>query len=524
MCPTTPPGNAALTPELIELLEAACDHFEAAWKASGRPALEDYLATMPAEGRMVLVRELVAIELAYRRRGGGRPEPEEYRARYPEWVAAVDAAFATVFDRADRLAPAPDPEATTDLDQPGAGPSQPLPAGTGVRPFGDYELEAVLGEGGMGVVYRGRQISLNRPVAVKMIRAGLWAGDDEVRRFRNEAEAVAALDHPRIVPIYEIGARDGQHYFSMKLLGDRSLAADLARYAADPGAAARLVAVVARAVHHAHQRGILHRDLKPSNILLDVEGNPHVTDFGVARKVEGDGSLSLSGAAVGTQQYMSPEQAAGTRRGVTTATDVCGLGAILYACLTGKPPFQGESMLDTLAQVRERPPELICRLNSRVPRDLEVICLKCLEKDPRRRYDSAAALADELERFERREPILARRTVRLERAVLWARRRPTAAALLALSVVTALVLVGGAVGLWYDLQLRDAHRDTRAALVAESRARVQADQSRVQADQARLQADQARGAEEGQRRQTEAALGREQQTLYFNRVLLAERE
>ena len=175
-----------------------------------------------------------------------------------------------------------------------------LPRGTRVRYFGDYELRSVLGHGGMGVVYKAKQLSLNRLVALKMIRAGTWAGDDEVRRFRNEAEAVANLDHPQIVTIHEVGQHDGQHYFSMKLVDGPSLAEHLDRYTADPQAAARLVSEVARAVHHAHQRGILHRDLKPSNILLDPEGRPHVTDFGLAKRLEGDGSLSASGAIVGT--------------------------------------------------------------------------------------------------------------------------------------------------------------------------------------------------------------------------------
>src|SRR5262249_35779456 len=194
----------------------------------------------------------------------------------------------------------------------------------------DCGLGGVLGQGGMGVVYKARQLSLNRPVALKMIRAGIWADDDEVRRFRNEAEAIANLDHPRIVAIHEVGQFQGRHYFSMKLVEGPSLEKRLGEYAAQPRTAARLVAEIARRVHHAHQRGILHRDLKPSNILLDPEGHPHVTDFGLAKKLAGDGTLSVSGSILGTPQYMSPEQAAGQRSAITTATDVYGLGAILY--------------------------------------------------------------------------------------------------------------------------------------------------------------------------------------------------
>jgi serine/threonine-protein kinase len=190
-------------------------------------------------------------------------------------------------------------------------------------------------------------------------------------------------------------------------------------------------------VHHAHQRGIVHRDLKPSNILLDGEGQPHVTDFGLARRIGGDGSLSASGSVVGTPQYMSPEQAAGSRRGITTATDVYGLGALLYASLTARPPFQSDSVFETLEQVRERAPMPPSRVNRKVPRDLEVICLKCLEKDPRRRYGSADALADDPERYLQGEPILARRTSMAERVVEWARRRPAIAAMVGLLHVVA---------------------------------------------------------------------------------------
>jgi hypothetical protein len=328
------------------------------------------------------------------------------------------------------------------------GDSDPFPRGSRVRYFGDYELRGVLGRGGMGVVYRALQHSLRRPVALKMIRAGLWAGDDEVRRFKNEAEAAANLDHPGIVPIYEVGEHDGRHYFSMKLVEGQSLADRLAGPRDDPRAAARLVASVSRAVHHAHQRGILHRDLKPANILLDAEGRPHVTDFGLARRIEGDGGLSLSGSVVGTPQYMSPEQASGHRATVTTATDVYGLGAILYALLTGRPPFQGEGVVETLARVRDGSPPAPSRVNRHVPRDLEIICLKCLDKDPRRRYDSAAALADDLERYGRGEPILARRTGLPERAAKWARRRPAVAALAAVALLVAAAGLAGVLWQW----------------------------------------------------------------------------
>jgi len=323
------------------------------------------------------------------------------------------------------------------------GASIALPRGTRVRYFGDYELQKILGEGGMGVVYKARQISLNRPVALKMIKAARFASDDDLRRFQNEAEAVARLDHPNIVPNFEVGRFEDQHYFSMKLIGGESLDKRLKKYGADPRRAARLVAVVAGAIHHAHQRGILHRDLKPANILIDPDGQPHVTDFGLAKRVEGDGELTQSGAILGTPAYMAPEQASGTRGVVTTSTDVHGLGAILFALLTGRAPFGGATVLDTLEQVRERAPDSPRKLNPRVPRDLDVICLKCLEKDPRRRYASADALAEDLNRWVAGEPIAARRVSNAARVWMWCRRNPVAAiaaGLVAASLVAVAVL------------------------------------------------------------------------------------
>ncbi len=261
----------------------------------------------------------------------------------------------------------------------------PLAAGTLVGYFGDYELQSVLGEGGMGIVYKARQLSLNRLVALKMIKSARFASADELRRFQNESEAVARLDHPNIVPIFEVGQLQDQQYFSMRLIAGESLDRRPRAYLPNPRQAAELVAITAGAIHHAHQRGILHRDLKPANILIDAEGVPHVTDFGLAKRVEGDSELTQSGAILGTPGYMAPEQASGKRGAVTTSTDVYGLGAILYALLTGQAPFVGGAILDTLEHVRERAPDLPRRLNPQVPRDLEVICLKCLEKDGRRR-------------------------------------------------------------------------------------------------------------------------------------------
>ncbi len=356
----------------------------------------------------------------------------------------------------------------------GDGPADAgLPEGTRIGYFGDYELLRVLGEGGMGIVYKARQLSLNRPVAVKMIRAARFPSADEVRRFQNEAEAVARLDHPNIVPIFEVGRFEDQHYFSMKLIGGESLDKRLKDYVADPRRAARLVATTADAIHHAHQRGILHRDLKPANILVDSDGQPHVTDFGLAKRVEVDSELTRSGAIVGTPAYMAPEQASGKRGGVTTFTDVYGLGAVLYALLAGRAPFGGTTVVDTLAQVRERSPESPRNLNPLAPRDLEIICLKCLEKDPRRRYASADALAEDLRRWHAGEPIAARPVGKAARAWMWCRRNPVVAGAAGL-VAASLMLVAVLALLYADRQTRLATSESLRADEQTRHAREQA--------------------------------------------------
>ena len=289
-------------------------------------------------------------------------------------------------------------------------------------------------------------------------------------RFQNEAEAVAVLDHPGIVPVYEIGEHDGQKYFSMKLVRGGSLAERLATYKDDPKAAASLLAEVAEAVYHAHMRGILHRDLKPANILIDAEGHGHITDFGLAKRVEADAEMTASGAVLGTPAYMAPEQATGRRGTITTATDVYGLGSVLYALLTGQAPFAGDSVVDTLAMVKEQPPAPPRKLNAKVPRDLEVICLKCLEKDPRRRYAGAQAVAEDLQAWLENRPILARPASRLEKAAKWARRRPAIAALSALVVLVSLTGMGGILSQWREAVVARRAAVEKAQAEAEARA------------------------------------------------------
>src|SRR6266508_3204520 len=301
----------------------------------------------------------------------------------------------------------------------------------------DYELLQEVGRGGQGVVFRARQKSLNRIVALKVIGLGQWATKAHLKRFRLEAEAAARLDHPSIVPIYEVGERDGQCYFSMKFVDGGQLDQVVKHTPMSIRHAAELIAKVARTVHYAHEHGILHRDIKPGNILLDDKGEPHLTDFGLARLVETESTMTRTLEVLGTPSYMAPEQAAGNNTQLSSATDIYGLGAVLYHLLTGHPPFAGGTTYETVRLVLDAEPRQPRLWNPKVDRDLSTICLKCLEKDPKRRYSSALALAEDLERWLRHEPIRARHTGVFTRGKKWVRRNPTTALLFALSLAFA---------------------------------------------------------------------------------------
>lgn len=307
--------------------------------------------------------------------------------------------------------------------------------------LGGYEIEEEIDRGGMGVVYKARQPGVKRTVAIKVLRSGGMAGEEELVRFESEAELLGRLDHPNIVPVYDVGESEGQPYFAMKYFEGGSLVEREVDFVGDEKRTVDLMVKLSNAIAEVHRRGIIHRDLKPSNILLDGDGNPHISDFGLSRLVEDDSQMTMTGSVMGSPNYISPELAAGESNMVTTAVDVYGLGAILYHCLTGRPPFEGNTPLEVLRKVTDGEPVRPTTHRSEVDRDLETICLKCLEREPGRRYSSARDLGEDLRRWQNGEPIEARPATGLERAVKWTRRYPWRAGMAAVLGFGAIIFV-----------------------------------------------------------------------------------
>jgi serine/threonine-protein kinase len=434
-------------------IHRVCEDYESTWRAGGRPSIEVILKQNSADEHDLLFDELLILEIELRREAGENPTLDEYRARFSRASTRVEGIFAraaqpavlrgqgtTVVIAQDRHPRSDAGPAKAGEGSPGCqSPKRTAPA---LSAIGEYEVLEELGRGGMGIVFKARHLELKRLVALKTILSGSMATPEERARFRREAELAANLDHPNIVPIFEVAEAHGSPFFSMKLVEGESLARQISARKKqnalfEPGEAARLVATLARALDYAHDRGFLHCDLKPSNILMDREGRPHVTDFGLAKRTAEDSSVSATGAVLGTPSYMAPEQASGLRKGLGPATDVYGLGAIFYELLTGEPPFRGDTVMETVVQVLERDPDPPGELRAQVPKELEMICLKCLEKAPGDRFPTAGALAEQLDRYLQGEVIDA--TSVLARLRRWNRREPELVARLGGLALVALI-------------------------------------------------------------------------------------
>jgi WD40 repeat protein len=511
------------------------------WQRGDCVPVEDYLRQHPAvrdEPEAAVV--LIYGEFLLREERGEHPDPAEYRLRFPEYAALLDRQFGEQGEfqtrrLADSVPPVvlqtrlgPQAPETLDPQSPGTvadpyatrtnilAPGQPLvppvhlpaPAAMPGRPeVPGYELLGELGRGGMGVVYQARHRALNRLVALKMVLSGSHASADDLTRFRREAEAVAHLQHPNIVQIYEVDEAEGRPFFALEYCAAGSLAGRLAGTPLPPERAAPLVETLARAVQAAHEAGVIHRDLKPANVLLAGESGaplerlqPKLTDFGLAKKLDDASHQTASGEIMGTPSYMPPEQAAGRVKELGPACDVYALGAILYECLTGRPPFKAATPWETVRQVIAEEPVSPRQLQPKTPRDLETICLKCLEKEPKKRYASARELAEDLRRFRKGEPIQARRVGQAERLLKWARRRPALATAGVLMVVTAVLLGGVAIAgaLW-----RQSER-ARTLLAGE-----------------KAKTEEALGREHEAREQLDVAQQKLEQVLYLQRVMSA---
>ena len=420
-------------------VDEACDRFESAWRAGTRPLIEDFLGGTADADRPVLLRHLLGLELDYRGGLGESTGPSEYRHRFPGHEGLIDSIFAE-FVQKSQVVRGKDSASLVPTESGGLRTASPSIAAADVIPsIPGFEIRSELGRGGMGVVYKALQVRLNRLCALKMLLLGEYTGAVSRARFLAEAETIARLKHPNIVQIYGLGEHDGRPYFEMEYIDGGSLAHRLVGTPWAPEPAARMVAVLARAIADAHRLGIVHRDLKPANVLLTEDGTPKIVDFGLAKTLEATSDLTESGVFLGTPSYAAPEQVEGLTKAVGPAVDIYSLGAIFYLMLTGRPPFQAATVSQTLEQVRTADPVAPSRLQPGLSQDAETICVKCLEKQPERRYADAVALAEDLDRFLAGRPILARPIGATERLRKWIRRRP-AVAVLSATVVAVTVL------------------------------------------------------------------------------------
>jgi eukaryotic-like serine/threonine-protein kinase len=487
-------------------VDTVCQQFKEAWVAGPAPRIEDYLSLCGDHEYRKLLRALLEVELECGDHSANSQLAAEYTSRFPhdaELIAEVLRGHA-VAETVDMPVSSPLLSNTQVGDNDAAHPSE---AKTQVNhagsDFGDFEIIEEISRGGMGVVYKARQKTLNRIVALKMILAGEFASKEDVDRFYSEAEAAARLDHPGIVPIYEVGQCAGQHYIAMGYVDGASLASRLKQGPLPAREAAQIVGVTAKAVHYAHQHGIIHRDLKPSNVLIGTNGIPRVTDFGLAKLIEGNSTLTATGQILGTPSYMPPEQAQGNLSQVEATADIYSLGAVLYELGAGRPPFRAASVWETINQVITREPAPPRQLNPDIDRDLDTICLKCLDKAPNRRYQSAQDLASDLDRYLEGIPIQARAIGRREKSWRWCQRNKVVASLSAIATLLLIsVTLISAFGYFRELDLR---RSTEVALGRESDALKEAGwqtkianektelarESQREADRRRIEAQQA---------------------------------
>jgi WD40 repeat protein len=470
--PETVASGRTGAPPPEELLPEIEAERERRWSEGARVPVEEYFRAHPALAEGELALRLVYGEFLLRERAGEAPSLEEYQRRFPALAARLEQQIA--LHRA--LGVSAGDETKVSACKP-VLPERPV----GVPAVPGFEILGELGRGGMAVVYRARDTKLNRVVALKLIKSGSLPGTDEVRRFRIEAQAVARLHHPNIVQIFEVGDVGDMPYMALEFVPGGTLAQKLRESPLAPRAAAELTQLLARALGVAHRAGVIHRDLKPGNILLAEDGSPRVADFGLAKHVENPDGNTHTGAILGTPSYMAPEQASGNVSAITSAVDVWALGAILYECLTGRPPFKESSVIETLTQVCSRDPVPPSRLLLRVPSELEAVCLKCLEKDPERRYHSAAALADDLQRWLAGKPTLARPVGVLSRCWKLVRRNPVISTAGAVTLMA--VLLGAAGVMWYWIQ---AARERAFRAEAELREQAEIQERRAAEQRAEL--------------------------------------